>query len=213
MTVAPNQNKLIIPGKNSVGANPGYATDMRTIEQWANVGIIRSLKAGTNVTIDNPDGPTPTINASGGGGGYASLTGPGESATPGDLTQMGGFLAQFGLGHAFEVVSAGAEVFSIGSNNAIVLGQLTDPSITLSNLEMVLDDAAGDTITLQHGVGATITGISVRIQSAVGTTINVNSSGGASILGFYGVTPVPRAAHPTTLADVITILQNVGLCH
>lgn len=32
-------------------------------------------------------------------------------------------------------------------------------------------------------------------------------------LGFYGVTPVVRAAHPVLLADVIAILTNPGLCN
>lgn len=31
-------------------------------------------------------------------------------------------------------------------------------------------------------------------------------------LGLYGVAPVKRAAHPTTLAEVITILKNIGIC-
>ena len=31
-------------------------------------------------------------------------------------------------------------------------------------------------------------------------------------IGFHGVTPVAQATHPTTLADVIAILTNKGLC-
>jgi autotransporter adhesin len=39
---------------------------------------------------------------------------------------------------------------------------------------------------------------------------NVGKSGAK--VGFYETTPVVKAAAPTTLADVITILTNVGLC-
>jgi hypothetical protein len=34
----------------------------------------------------------------------------------------------------------------------------------------------------------------------------------SATLGFYGALPVPQAAAPTTLANVITILTNLGLC-
>lgn len=32
-------------------------------------------------------------------------------------------------------------------------------------------------------------------------------------VGFHNATPVPKAAAPVTLADVITILRNLGLCN
>lgn len=60
--IKPNQNKLIVTGKNKKASD--YATDMRTIEQWANA---RHLQAGSGITIINPDAPNPTISASGGG--------------------------------------------------------------------------------------------------------------------------------------------------
>lgn len=73
MAVAPNQSKLIIPGKNSHGAHPGYDTDMRAIEIWANAqpkGGVQQLIAGTNITLSPPDGEgIVTINSTGGGGG------------------------------------------------------------------------------------------------------------------------------------------------
>jgi hypothetical protein len=43
--------------------------------------------------------------------------------------------------------------------------------------------------------------------------LRVGTSGTAATLGFYGVTPVVKAATPTTLADVILLLQNLGLCN
>ena len=41
---------------------------------------------------------------------------------------------------------------------------------------------------------------------------NVNIVPGGGFVGFFGVPAVAQAAHPTTLAQVITILQNLGLC-
>jgi hypothetical protein len=52
--VAPNLQKLIIPGKND--KKVGYPTDMRTIEQWANEGIVRKLIAGSGITLDPSSG-------------------------------------------------------------------------------------------------------------------------------------------------------------
>lgn len=73
MAVAPNNQKLIITKKNLPPSSGNYATDMRTIEQWANQGIVRKLIAGTDITLDPSsgidDGNGITINSTGGGGG------------------------------------------------------------------------------------------------------------------------------------------------
>lgn len=42
--------------------------------------------------------------------------------------------------------------------------------------------------------------------------VRVGTNGTAAMLGFYGATPVVKAATPTTLADVILLLQNLGFC-
>lgn len=42
--------------------------------------------------------------------------------------------------------------------------------------------------------------------------VSVGSDGTQALVGFYGATPVAKAAAPTTLSDVITILRNLGLC-
>lgn len=84
---------------------------------------------------------------------------------------------------------------------------------------------AGGNLDLQGDSEVNITSEGPRFDLVtIGNyTIDVNSgnilmnvSGAIAIasneLGFFGATPVPQAAHPTTLADVITILQNLGLC-
>lgn len=80
--IAPNQKKLIIPGKTDPSAPLYYARDMRTIEQWANAqqaggGGITDITTGTPsiLTITNPTGPTVNIDSTGGGGGGGRATG------------------------------------------------------------------------------------------------------------------------------------------
>jgi hypothetical protein len=82
MPVTPNHQKLIVTNKQLPLSSGNYRTDMRTIEQWANEGIVRKIIAGTNVTTSPADGVDEgqgvTINATGGGGGatpgYGVLT-------------------------------------------------------------------------------------------------------------------------------------------
>jgi hypothetical protein len=80
-----------------------YGDDMRFLEIWAKQPI-QQLIAGSNITLTptsgratdaEGNGPNPiTISASSGSGGYASLTGPGQTVTPGELTQEGQFVIQ-----------------------------------------------------------------------------------------------------------------------
>jgi len=53
----------------------------------------------------------------------------------------------------------------------------------------------------------------VMVGAATREYMRCEDSGAAPMLGFYGVAAVVRAAHPTLLADVITILTNLGLCN
>lgn len=72
-----------------------HDTNMRAIEMWAqNVGsgdIIEITSVDHTVIITNPKGPIVDLSAASSGGGYLSLTGPGQTSTPGDLTQLGDF--------------------------------------------------------------------------------------------------------------------------
>ena len=56
----------------------------------------------------SPEGPDSRLKviASSGGGGYASLTGPGETETPGALTQAGGFIVEDTLGTGLYIYRA-----------------------------------------------------------------------------------------------------------
>jgi len=87
MPMPPNHQKLIVTGKNKKATD--YGTDMRTIEQWANEGIVRSLHAGSGITLSPSTGVDTgtgiTINSTGGGGGtsvgyFAMYAGPDGNA-------------------------------------------------------------------------------------------------------------------------------------
>lgn len=247
-----------------------------------------------------------TLQAAGGSGGYASLTGPGQTTTPGNLTQMGGLhiidagaagftvsesgtaginLTNTGAGGVTinDTSSTGITLFEFGSTGSVnikasatsgsggnislntigggsVGGEISLVSTGFNGVVIVaengqlhlnqqstgsaitIDNVAGNTsgIGIQdngtgginincasHGIniscsGSTgfigIQGPSVDILADV-TTANVRglggtiigSSVGGSTLGFYGITGVTQQAHCVTLADVITVLANLGL--
>jgi hypothetical protein len=69
--------KLFIPNKDMTKVNqPGYGTDMRTIEVFVNnnSGSVTEITTGTPgvLTITNPTGPVVNIDSTGGGGGGGS---------------------------------------------------------------------------------------------------------------------------------------------
>lgn len=82
MSFTETLKNLLIPRKTQDPvAQPNYGTDMRAIENWVSgdlMGFLNDLVAFVN-------------DISPSGGGYESLTGPGETTTPGALTQAGNF--------------------------------------------------------------------------------------------------------------------------
>ena len=93
----PNHQKLIVPSKNFHPSKQNYGRDMRAIEQWANEGIVRSLHAGSGITLNPADGIDMgqgiEISAAGGGGasiGFWGLAGGGDG-----LMQTGSYFGGF----------------------------------------------------------------------------------------------------------------------
>jgi len=86
-TMPPNHQKLILTNKNK--GTPEDAIDKREMEMWANEGIVRSLHAGSGITLSPSTGVDTgtgiTISSSGGGGG-SSVGIFGLSAGPDSLT-------------------------------------------------------------------------------------------------------------------------------
>jgi len=95
-TMPPNHQKLIVTGKNKQASD--YGKDMREIEMWANEGIVRSLHAGSGITLNPTDGVDTgtgiTINATGGGGGTSvgyliMYAGPDDALIPNQVVWTG----------------------------------------------------------------------------------------------------------------------------
>lgn len=186
MAILSPVKKLFIPNKNMPAFSPyRYGTDMRAIENYVN----------------NLAAPTP-------GAGYASLTGAGETVTPGDLTQAGGFTindtAPDGI-FLFSTGGSGGQIQMFAAN-----GAFTDLSsiVTTSALIILQQVTGASTMNMQMGSGLWAAGTG---SAANGVEVE-DLGGGTPGVGFYGHAAVAQAAAPTTLADVITILTNLGLC-
>jgi hypothetical protein len=72
-----------------------------------------------------------------------------------------------------------------------------------------IEDSGGDYVQCNNGT--------ITIQTTLGGATSLVLDGGSVVftnlsLGFYGHTPAAQASTPVTLSDVITILQNLGLC-
>jgi len=173
---------LLIFGKSARNVEqPGYGQDMRAIENWAHAlqdNMIREIVAGSNVTITDGEGPVVTVAASGGSGGYASLTGPGEGSTPGDLTQAGGFTVNDTQGHGVTVNSNHGNVAVYTNTGYINLDAIGSGNIGfLTSSGTVSATVAGGTV-LQCAVG----------HSFIGAYFNFGSSIYLSDTGSQGIT-------------------------
>jgi hypothetical protein len=138
--------------------------------------------------------------AVGEGLGYASLTGPGETETPGQLTQAGNLIvnANAGTGGEFQVNTdeAGEIQLNLGESGQFAMSA---NEATLSVFGSVLIDTTGDggTVELQAP------GASVVVGTA-GTTVSGD-------VGFFDTAPVVQQVSGGTLAGVIAGLKALGL--
>lgn len=102
------------------------------------------------------------------------------------------------------------------ANQALLLGDnATLDGITLAQVLTAANNANLNLFMGGHGGLLSIytgNGTGFYMQD-VTTRVDVGVAGVGDFLGFYGVAPVTRAAHPTTLAQVITLLTNLGLCN
>lgn len=118
-------NKLFVPTKDKAGQqNNNITVALRAIERWVNSNGVQEITSNDGtVTVTNPYGPVVDLHAAGGGGGgYASLTGPGQTTSPGNLTQAGGltvndYSAAGGMGLSFYTPNNGI-VMQTGSGGA-----------------------------------------------------------------------------------------------
>jgi len=107
-----------------------YGIDMRAIERWAT-----SLPSG----------------------GYASLTGEGETVTPGELTQEGGFSVNdaTGVGITWTVSGGGGIDWSITGGGGFLFTQTGGGGIAITTTEGVILEAT-QAIFVESGQGLTL---------------------------------------------------------
>ena len=114
---------------------------------------------------------------------YASLTGAGQTATPGDLTQAGGLTVNESGATGINLNDSGSGgINAIESGTAPIILEVSNPA---NSAGMYLADL---------GTGG----------------VNIQANGGG-LLGFFGVGAVAQPAAPVTLADVIAVLHDFGL--
>lgn len=229
--------RLLIPRKGSAQTED-LDTNWRAIERWAqNVGGIIEIVAGANVTVTDGFGPVVTIAASGGGGGYASLTGPGQTVTPGALTQAGPFTVDGDFG-----VSDSPTTFAVTTSG--IAGNTSGGSRLISfiagngNVACGVGFGAALGITGGSGNGATVEALnngSINISSTNGQPVTivashdlllssantgtiVGSALGDSV-GFFGISGTTRPfingsrGGNAALAALLTALDAMGLIH
>ena len=161
---------------------------------WQEVANITSAAAMS----DGPDWQNVITPAGGGSfGGYASLTGPGQTASPGDLTQEGGL--------------------QVNVDAASTIGFDVNNSSTNSPINLIDSGGRGINIETSGNIG-------LFLNSGTGTGGITLQDGGTfgiemitDLLGFFSTTPVTQ---PTVtgsrggnaaLASLLTALSDLGL--
>jgi hypothetical protein len=195
MPALPNLKQLLIPhkhkaqGKQSVNGTD-YANDMRAIETWSqHVG----------------------------GGMYASLTGPGQTISPGSLTQSGDFEVNgtdssgFGLnGGVFGVNAANGVsiISSVGATGPINIEVNPAGGLSLNPASLTCALSGGQWLQLKDANG----NVAFQIQANARTTPPPTMA-----IGFFGsggwpqITVTGAKGGNAALANLLTALAQYGL--
>lgn len=177
-------DKLFIPNKAmSPVTQPGYGTDMRTLETFLN-----SFETGTITEITSSDGSVVIIDSTGpvvdlsvtASGGYASLTGPGETTSPGALTQDGAFTIDGAttVNDPFTVddsTTGGVSIKTDGTaliGHGLVAGTFSGLSATSTLCEIGIASFATSFIQISNGdVGISANGSTITVLHTTGIEI------------------------------------------
>ena len=167
------------------------------------------------------DGQDTAVWATPTSAGYASLTGTGETATPGDLTQSGGLTINVPSTDTMGVTitqngSGGVVINDTSASNGIWFTEFGTGGIFLHNensgeVTIAQDGTGGIQIEDRSTGGLFLTSTSsVTITGNTSTIYNIGAAAGAKI-GFFGNTPVIPQVSGGTLSGVIAGLVALGL--
>lgn len=117
-------NQFVFPNRVD---DPAMQANLDALARWINSQVTNQVVAGSNVTVEaqpvqggpNKSNGIVTISSTSSSGGYDSLTGAGETATPGKLTQAGGFTVDDpdGDGILFETAKTGSSALELSTTN------------------------------------------------------------------------------------------------
>ena len=186
------------------------------------------------MSITDPTGPTTNLSVASGSG-YASLTGTGKTATPGDLTQAGGLTLNIPAGDAmaFKVEDLSGNGAVIDSTGLISLGHtfpgtadffgITTTSagpveIGYNQSALITVNPGAITIYTNNpgGQTANTTTIDSSYLYITGGIVDISASeieigSSTSTIGFFGASPIAPQVSGGTLAGVIAGLVALGL--
>ncbi len=174
--------------------------------------------SGGALTLDAGDGGVGTASAAAGSG-SSVFARAGHAGLPGAFggNPSGGGV-QLVCGDSYGTANGGGIVINAGT----ALGSGVGGSVAINAGTGA--GGVGGAVAIDGGTSSSTTGGAVSIDggdgsgAADGTVTlggirgDVQISRAAGAVGFYGATPVVQAAAPVLLSDVITILQNLGLC-
>jgi hypothetical protein len=150
---------------------------------------------------------------------YASLTGPGETASPGDLTQRGGFTVIDSIGDGITFTSAGnTDIESVGTidigtadnGGDISIGNINRPA----SINIRFTNSGGGGLLFNAATGEISIDTTGDIEVSAGGLLHLL---GADVevtcnnLGFFTAAPVPQQVSGGTLAGLIAGLVALGL--
>jgi hypothetical protein len=213
-----------------VAGAPGQTANL---QEWRSPtgAVLASVNAAGSLKVDGQAGEYPIEVRTADG----LITIFRVTNTSGDVLSAGTYSSDAG----FRVTAFGAFVGVLGANRLTF--QSTSPSILANPLGAStsvfgVQGASGQTAPLVPLQGISSTGTARDLGYVDGGFVastdasytgyldldandwagrrkgfRVASDGTRALLGFFGATPVAKAAAPTTLADVITILRNLGL--
>ena len=206
-------------GAGQIGATE-IATGTITTTQIASGTIVGgNINSSTTITCATLDVTNVALNVAGGGSINVAAGGLVLGSNSADNVQFGTgfFQVELGGGPAvdFSLSSSGGGSIDItcgGTWNASAgsyqMSVATGGSGTYIGL---VPGGGGDYGVWMDGQYCMVGPSHARIGVAGLDVISCGGTGLNPTLGFYGNTPVVQAAHPTTLADVITVLTNLGL--